>query len=86
MRQLTDRVKPMARRTWTPDNATAEQKAAIKELDRALTNAEKAKERVQAAIKAAKEVGVPARFLAAHMDQGRATLYRKLGSGKGGAE
>lgn len=69
----------MARRTWTPDNATAEQKAAIKKIDRLLGQQDKLKEQIAEAIKEARGTGIPARYLAAHMDQGRATLYRKMG-------
>lgn len=70
------------RPAWSTDKATQQQRAALDEISGALVEIKDADREVQEAIKAAKATGVPARFLAAHLDQGRATLYRNLGSSK----
>lgn len=74
----------MARPTWKPENATPEQRKLLNEAIEAAQEADRitaaAEDAAWAKIEAAREAGVPMRYLAARTKRSKSTAYRKLGA------
>lgn len=72
----------MARRTWTPDGANDEQRAALAEFEAASSGLRDAETRLSKAIEKMRRAKIPGRYIATRIKSGRATLYRRFPLGE----
>lgn len=75
---MAARIRRVPRHKWTP--ATDEQRRAIAAARRAVAKAAKADHEAWAKVKAARDLGVPARYLAQEINKGKTTVYRHTDS------
>lgn len=75
---MVAKIRRVPRHKWTP--ATDEQRRAIAAAKRAAAKAARADAEVWAKVKAARELGVPARYLAQEISKGKTTVYRHTDS------
>lgn len=71
---MASRIRRVPRHKWTP--ATDEQRRAIAAAKRAAAKATRADAEVWAKVKAARDLGVPARYMAQEIKRGKTTVYR----------
>lgn len=75
---MVARIRRVPRHKWTP--ATDEQRRAIAAARRAVAKAARADDEAWAKVKAARDLGVPARYLAQEISKGKTTVYRHTDS------
>lgn len=71
---MATRIVRVPRHKWTP--VTDEQRRAIAAARRAVAKAARADADAWAKVKAARDLGVPARYLAQEINKGKTTVYR----------
>lgn len=76
---MATRIRRVPRHKWTP--TTDEQRRAIAAARRAVAKAVRADNEAWAKVKAARDLGVPARYLAQEISKGKTTVYRHTDDG-----